>query len=338
MPFRIKAWVKSIFSFHHRGKWPIDVHPIDLSSLKAPSKDQPFQPIDLSSLKASSAHPVFLEDVNGEDDIIIALMGAAGVGKTSFIRAVAGPDSKWMQEHDVHELTFGTHAVNCIKIKIDGTQSHLVLVDTPGLYNPLRSDIDVLSVIADWLKESYVTGKKLNGIVYLHSITDIRFDHESNVPIDRAFTLFQNICGRNISDRVCITTTQWNNVTPELKCQYEELEERLKRNQWGAFLARKSVMSRFDSSTDEIARDTALRTLKYLVENTDMKTRVVMNIQGEMTKWENSHAHRKTAADLVEESGAYFLEFMESLILRPDNDKLHNPPTIMDDIARYQGL
>ncbi|PPR07936.1 hypothetical protein CVT24_000826 [Panaeolus cyanescens] len=238
-----------------------------------PIETPPVAPLDISRLKAASV--VALSDINGEDDIIIAVMGATGVGKTSFINALA-PDEEWLKKGVGHDLSSGTQTVNCIKMKISGTQSHLVLVDTPGFDDPARSNADILTVIGAWLKESYATKKKLNGIVYLHRITDIRFDSGASTTL----ALFQKICGGDIMGKVCLTTTRWNDVPPQWKHEYEEKEEQLKKGHWAIFLAKKSVTSRFDSSTDETAKDTALKTLKTLVDHA--KSRFVAQMQYEL--------------------------------------------------------
>ncbi|PPR04714.1 hypothetical protein CVT24_011836 [Panaeolus cyanescens] len=228
MPFR--AWFRSLFS----SRPAESVNIVCNLSGEGVEKGLDVQRIDFSSLKASGAYQAVLNEIDGDDDIIIAVMGSTGVGKTSFISALAGPDAKWVQEGVGHDLSSGTQTVNCIKIKIEGTQSHLVLVDTPGFDDPSRSNADILTVIADWLKRSYADGKKLSGVVYLHRITDIRFDSGAATTLN----LFRHICGGDIYDKVCLTTTRWNDVPPQSKHEYEEKEERLKKEQWGVFLAR----------------------------------------------------------------------------------------------------
>ncbi|KAF9038067.1 P-loop containing nucleoside triphosphate hydrolase protein [Panaeolus papilionaceus] len=218
------------------------------------------------------AYEAALEEIDKESDIIIAVMGVTGAGKTSFIKAIAGDKGR----EAGHNLDAGTDTVNCVKIPIPNTKSGLVLVDTPGFDDPKRDNGEILKVIAKWLKESYQGGKHLNGIVYLHRITDIRFDSGSSTTL----TLFKHLCGGEVFDKISFTTTKWNDVRPDLKADHETKEKNLKKDQWGVFMAKGSITSRFDSTTDELAVQTAKKTVLALLNGTT--TKLVTQIQKEM--------------------------------------------------------
>ncbi|KAF9038072.1 P-loop containing nucleoside triphosphate hydrolase protein [Panaeolus papilionaceus] len=222
-------------------------------------------------LDPTNAFVAVLDDINKDDDIIVAVMGVTGAGKTSFIKAIAGDKVQGVG----HNLDAGTNTVNCFKIPIPQTESHLILVDTPGFDDPNRTDGDILTVIAEWLKASYKEGKTLSGIIYLHRITDIRFDSGSA----KSLTLFKHICGGDVFDKVCFTTTKWNDVQPEKKIDYERKEDDLRKDHWGVYIAKGSITSRFDSTTEEMARDTAKKTVQKLVEDTTRKMIITLQKQ-----------------------------------------------------------
>jgi GTPase Era involved in 16S rRNA processing len=48
-----------------------------------------------------------------------------------------------------------TQAVRAVRIDIPGWKEKLVLVDTPGFDDTNRSNVDVLTMIAEWLNETY---------------------------------------------------------------------------------------------------------------------------------------------------------------------------------------
>ncbi|KAF9038103.1 hypothetical protein BJ165DRAFT_1531997 [Panaeolus papilionaceus] len=225
------------------------------SAPDAPATDSPpiskptKSPVDLSSIDDSNA----LFDVplgnTREDDIIILVMGVTGSGKSSLF------------DHD-------TADVKCSRIPIRESQSHLVLVDTPGFDQPRRTNGEILKVIAKWLNASYKQGKKLNGVVYLHRITDIRFDSGASTTL----TLFKHICGGEY--------------------EHERKEESIKKNHWGVFMAKGSITSRFDATTDMTARETTTQTIRSLTQHNNAK--FLLQLQREMVDQRKSL--HKTAA------------------------------------------
>ncbi|PPQ75803.1 hypothetical protein CVT24_002684 [Panaeolus cyanescens] len=170
-----------------------------------------------------------------------------------FVRALSG----WDEDPDLENLSQGTELPYCVVMDIAGTASHLVIVDTPGLED-LRFTFGVGGLISTWMKHS----NEFIGIVYLHRITDIRFD--SNAA--KGLKSLRHICEGDRVDKVCFTTTKWNDISTRMKPQYEQKEARLKKEQWSTFLARNSKTSRFDTTTDESARQTALATLQTIMD------------------------------------------------------------------------
>jgi len=84
------------------------------------------------------------------------------------------------------------------------------LVDTPGLDDTNRKDSDVLREISAWLSESYSHKILLNGILYLHRISDTRMQGSGKMSI----ALLYKLCGKESLKKVVLTTTMWERVDP----------------------------------------------------------------------------------------------------------------------------
>jgi hypothetical protein len=79
-------------------------------------------------------------------------------------------------EHCIH-IGIGTEDVVAVPFKI-GNQD-VILADTPGFDDIGVSDTEILTRIADWIKDIYDEGSLLSGIIYLHRISDPRMDGAS---------------------------------------------------------------------------------------------------------------------------------------------------------------
>ncbi|KAI5990810.1 hypothetical protein EDC04DRAFT_1365422 [Pisolithus marmoratus] len=78
-------------------------------------------------------------------EIIIALMGPTGAGKSSFIANAM----KREDEGVGHDLNSCTSEIKVTKCEVEG--SNVVLVDTPGFDDTKKTDLDILKLISDWL-------------------------------------------------------------------------------------------------------------------------------------------------------------------------------------------
>ncbi|KAF8896196.1 hypothetical protein BD779DRAFT_1466201 [Infundibulicybe gibba] len=84
----------------------------------------------------------------------------------------------------------------------------MTLLDTPGFDDTTKTDTHVLDMIATYLKEAYVGGKKLTGIIYIHRISDNRMGGVST----RNLKMFRRLCGENTLRNVAIVTNMWGQV------------------------------------------------------------------------------------------------------------------------------
>ncbi|KAL4242503.1 P-loop containing nucleoside triphosphate hydrolase [Abortiporus biennis] len=103
-----------------------------------------------------------------DDDIVIAVMGVTGTGKSTFINLVSGGNLATEAG-----LISCTNQVTCSRtFEIGG--KNVTLVDTPGFDDSTLSDTDVLKMIALHLSMIYEQGFKLSGLIYMHCITDFK--------------------------------------------------------------------------------------------------------------------------------------------------------------------
>jgi hypothetical protein len=76
----------------------------------------------------------------------------------------------------------------------------IVLIDTPGFDDTYKSDTEVLRMLYDWFKGSYSNGRKLNAIIYLHNITDVRMRGSS---LNNLFA-FKRLCGEDLFSSILL--------------------------------------------------------------------------------------------------------------------------------------
>ncbi|KAK4934889.1 hypothetical protein LTR10_023962 [Elasticomyces elasticus] len=154
----------------------------------------------------------------GRDDVIIAVMGMTGSGKSSFI-------NKFRTNRPVRigrELESCTNEVDIYKCRDDefGT---FWLIDTPGFNDTYRSDTEVLGEIANWLNRAYLEEIQLTGILYMHAIRETRMGKKA---LDSVRS-FNKLCGSDALRKVVLVSTFWDMVDPDVGDHRErELKER----------------------------------------------------------------------------------------------------------------
>ncbi|KAK0651102.1 P-loop containing nucleoside triphosphate hydrolase protein [Cercophora newfieldiana] len=197
----------------------------------------------------------------GPDDIVIAVMGMTGAGKSTFI------------SHFSKSAVVGDSLMSCTsKISIHPARINgkdVFLVDTPGFDDTNRSDALVLGDVADWLNRSFQTGVKISGIIYLHRITDNRVGGSAA----KNLVIFKKLLGEAGYSCVVIATTYWDAVSPATG---ERREQELKENTrfWKELIRGGSQVWRQDSGATSAAR---------IIEHIMSKQkRVTLQIQVEM--------------------------------------------------------
>ncbi|KAG8216976.1 P-loop containing nucleoside triphosphate hydrolase protein [Butyriboletus roseoflavus] len=142
----------------------------------------------------------------------IAVMGATGSGKSTFINLVSG--SNLAVSNGMRSCT--TSVEESQQFTLDGRM--VTLIDTPGFDDTFRSDTDILESISEHLASMYGAGTTLAGVIYMYRISDVRMGGTSR----RNFRLFRELCGKDSLRNVLIVTTMWSSVDPNVGATREE--------------------------------------------------------------------------------------------------------------------
>ncbi|KXN83497.1 GPI-anchored wall transfer protein 1 [Leucoagaricus sp. SymC.cos] len=139
-------------------------------------------------------------------DIIIALIGAPGTGKTTFIDLVTSRDRQ-ANDNLTPDLENGVRATHFQHLNYQ--ERRIVLVDTPGLDDTsVIAVVKVLEMIQRWLIRTYRDGNQLNGLILFHRITDSRL----HPPLLDGIARFGSIVGQSATKNLSLVTTMWNDA------------------------------------------------------------------------------------------------------------------------------
>lgn len=137
---------------------------------------------------------------------LIAVMGATGTGKSSFINAITGQKTS-----DVgHSLESQTSTINEYDFQLPNGLV-VTLVDTPGFNDYTsdgggKSDLVILKEIGEFLKKKYDEKRKFSGILYLHNICEPKIGSS----LQRQMAMFKKLCGDDPLKNVVVITTFWD--------------------------------------------------------------------------------------------------------------------------------
>ncbi|KDQ18737.1 hypothetical protein BOTBODRAFT_29113 [Botryobasidium botryosum FD-172 SS1] len=185
--------------------------------------------------------------VGEEGLVLIAIMGPTGTGKSSFINNIVAIDGASMKVG--HRLKSCTVDVLPSPVfRLGGRR--VCLIDTPGFddSSPNVSDTDILQNIADYLVAGYKAGRKLNGLIYLHRISDNRVGGVNA----KSMKMFRLLCGKDALKNVVLCTTMWDLLpAPTIG---EEREEELKADFWEFMLMEGAATDRHDGTPQSARR------------------------------------------------------------------------------------
>ncbi|KAF8429575.1 P-loop containing nucleoside triphosphate hydrolase protein [Tirmania nivea] len=177
--------------------------------------------------------------MSGSSEIIIALMGVTGAGKSSLIRLLSGDSSVKVG----HMLTSETTEIQEYRFRHRGR--NYVLADTPGFDDTLRPNDAIVSDLLSWLASSFRAGTRLNGILYLHRVSDIRMTGSAFENL----RMFRNLVGEAAFSNVILVTTFWDTVSLDLG-QSREKELLTNRQFWGRMLEKGCQVRRMQDNTN----------------------------------------------------------------------------------------
>ncbi|KAL3460407.1 WD40-repeat-containing domain protein [Aspergillus heterothallicus] len=198
------------------------------------------------------------------DTMYIAVMGATGSGKSSFISLLS--DQKPAIGHSLESCTEEVAVYESYILR----DRRLYLIDTPGFDDTNRSDTEVLRQLAGWLTSTYSQNVRLTGIIYFHRISNVRMTGSAK----RNIVTFRKLCGDNALPNVVLATSMWDDVPHEVAIKREkELMEQ--PAWWGYMIDKGSRTFRHDNT-----RESAVTLVKEFLGVAEPT--VVLSLQEEM--------------------------------------------------------
>ncbi|KAJ5102659.1 P-loop containing nucleoside triphosphate hydrolase protein [Penicillium argentinense] len=223
-------------------------------------------------------------------------MGVTGSGKSSFISLCSGKVVKIG-----HHLGACTSTVDVYAYEISPRQT-VYLIDTPGFDDTNRSDTAILREIASWLGDSYRNNILLNGIIYLHRITDIRMQGSAK----KNLIMFKQLCGQDALKKVILVTTMWDKVpTNEAEAREKELIDTPEF--WGWMVSKGSSCHRHHN-TESSARNIVS---KLAAHKTPIATDLQRQLVDEHKSLDQTSAGRELQSEMLKEKEKWARERKE---------------------------
>ncbi|KAF8727249.1 hypothetical protein AX14_007446 [Amanita brunnescens Koide BX004] len=151
-----------------------------------------------------------------QDDILVAIMGPTGSGKSSIVNVITRKNSVAIG----NTLESETSDIQVVRFSDPDSGRTLTIVDTPGFDDSRDgiTDTEILKRITKFLLQVYDENRKLNALIYVQRISDPRFGGQSA----RNLRMFRNLCGEGGFKNVVVLTTFWDKVTNEEGRQREQ--------------------------------------------------------------------------------------------------------------------
>lgn len=149
------------------------------------------------------------------------------------------------------------------------------MVDTPGFDDSERSDTEILSLIADWLRTSYEAETFLSGIIYLHRISDVHMSESSITNL----RMFRKLCRADNMSSVCLVITIWDKVTMA-EGERRERELQAPGGFWASMIASGCKVKRYDGS---------FKSASDFMADLMKQSPIVMRLQKEIASGKNLH-------------------------------------------------
>ncbi|KAJ3516876.1 hypothetical protein NLJ89_g860 [Agrocybe chaxingu] len=219
--------------------------------------------------------------IEGDSDVVVAVMGATGSGKTTFINEASASD-----------LRIGRGLKSCTSVVqvaepfvLEGRT--VTLIDTPGFDDTTRSDADILRMIGLFLAATYQNGKKLAGVIYIHRISDFRMGGIST----RNFKMFRELCGDSTLKNVAIVTNMWGQVSQDVG-EAREAELASEDIFFQPVLQKGAIMLRHEHT-----QESAHLILRHIIENHPL----TLQIQRELVDQKKDISQTAAGAELNRE-------------------------------------
>ncbi|KAI1365559.1 hypothetical protein F5Y08DRAFT_303503 [Xylaria arbuscula] len=225
------------------------------------------------------------------DSVFLLVMGMTGSGKSSFIADCTGRD-----DVDIgHDLSSCTNSVAIFRTELQDRDVYLI--DTPGFDDIDREDVDILTAVSHYLSVSYANNVSVNGVLYLHRISDTRIGSSTR----RNLGMLKALCGNDAFENVAIVTTMWSSnhsvIEHDKQCSREqELQDSFLDDM---FQGGSKLFSHKPCQTLSQRRLSANRILAMLFD-TWKDTEITLQIQHEMVNL-NLTLNQSSAGRILEE-------------------------------------
>ncbi|KIP06256.1 hypothetical protein PHLGIDRAFT_60285, partial [Phlebiopsis gigantea 11061_1 CR5-6] len=209
------------------------------------------------------------------------VMGATGAGKSTFINLISG--SHLRVGYGLESCTSEVQVSS--PFLLDGKT--ITLIDTPGFDDTVKTEAEILRLIADFLAATYKEGRKLNGVIFFQRISDYRMGGVAR----KNFRLFRKLCGDETLKNVVIATNMWSDVAVELG---EKRERELSESElfFKPALEKGAHLARHDNTLDSARRIVRqivgfpTTALQIQVETVDQQKTLAQTAAGEDLKEE----------------------------------------------------
>jgi hypothetical protein len=189
-------------------------------------------------------------------------MGVTGTGKSTFIEKVTG-----LSTGVGHGIESETSKVMIYKTTMGGKE--VWFLDTPGFDDTYLRDTEVLEEITNALAEQRLHRRKVNGVVYLHSILENRMRGSAL----KNLRMMLELAGKDGRLRnVALVTTMWDRLAS--KDEGVKTEQMFKAKFWNEMISFGASVGRIEDHTD---RKEYVRIVEQIMKNNG----VILQIQEE---------------------------------------------------------
>lgn len=142
-----------------------------------------------------------------------------------------------------------------------------------------QEDVEILTAVAHYLSVSYANNVSVNGILYLHRISDTRIGSSTK----RNLEMMRALCGADAFENVAVVTTMWRSNDSELElAKQRSREEELRETYLRDMIESGSRIIRHDRCNTLSERRTSAKDILFETVGLWQDTQVTLQIQHEM--------------------------------------------------------
>ncbi|KAG8533360.1 uncharacterized protein KY384_002143 [Bacidia gigantensis] len=185
---------------------------------------------------------------------IFAVIGATGVGKSSFIKTAGGLNFMSGEQPVIGE-TLVSETVNSQIYRFASKSQDGYLIDTPGIdeSNRTRTDVEIMQTIHNQLDRLKKRDKLLMGLIFMYDISQPRAYGTVLKAMDTTADMIEHLLGSNGIAKLTLVTTKWTeNPSREVRDREERRELHLRDNIWNWQLRCNSAIQRYDNKVFSI--------------------------------------------------------------------------------------